>query len=120
MSKSRPNRSRPKRKRRNQSSRSRPPTSSRAPLVFVIVSVIAVVGIVLALVFGATGGGNSDEPKSDPKSLVGFDAAVAFAIRCAGCHGRGGTGGSAPRLSGGAVVAKYPNIDDQIDVVTNG
>jgi mono/diheme cytochrome c family protein len=49
-----------------------------------------------------------------------FDAALTFRQRCSGCHGLTGDGGTGPKLSGGAVTRKYPNIEDQIAVVANG
>jgi len=38
---------------------------------------------------------------------------------CSTCHGVDGQGGVGPKLAG-VVAEKYPNIDDQIAVVTNG
>ena len=43
-----------------------------------------------------------------------------FAANCSTCHGAHGEGSVGPRLSGGAVVRRYPNPADQIAVVTNG
>lgn len=92
---------------------------SRAPLVFGAVALVLVIAVVVAIVVGAGGGGNSGA-KDDPKSLEGFVPANAYLIRCSGCHGREGEGGVGPKLADGAVDRKYPNIQDQIDVVTNG
>ena len=49
-----------------------------------------------------------------------IDAAALFADRCAGCHGPDGGGGVGPQLSDGRVAAEYPDIEDQIVVVTDG
>jgi len=48
------------------------------------------------------------------------DGAAVFAGRCASCHGGTGGGGSGPPLDGGRMVEVYPDVADQIAVVTNG
>jgi mono/diheme cytochrome c family protein len=42
-----------------------------------------------------------------------------YEAHCATCHGVDGQGGVGPELAG-VVVDKYPNIEDQIAIVTNG
>lgn len=49
-----------------------------------------------------------------------IDGAAVFANRCASCHGRAGGGGLGPQLSKGRVVARFPDIADQVAVITNG
>jgi mono/diheme cytochrome c family protein len=39
--------------------------------------------------------------------------------RCASCHGNEGQGGQGPRLAG-TVVVNYPDVAEQIDLVTDG
>jgi hypothetical protein len=85
--------------------------TSKNPLVIGTVAVI-VVALVLAIVLPLVVGPGGDDSS--------FDAAAAFAQRCSGCHGATGGGGTGPQLSGGAVVRKYPNIEDQIAVVEHG
>lgn len=46
--------------------------------------------------------------------------AEVYADSCDGCHGADGEGGFGPELAGGAVIAKYPDVADQIAVVTDG
>ncbi len=53
----------------------------------------------------------------DPVLQQGRDIYVA---RCVSCHGATGAGGLGTKLNDGEVTKKYPDIDDQIDVVTNG
>jgi mono/diheme cytochrome c family protein len=77
--------------------------------------------IAAAVVLGACGSspevplGPDGEP--DPVLLVGRDV---FGNRCASCHGSDGGGGRGPKLNDGAVVEAYPDIAEQIDIVTNG
>ena len=77
-------------------------------------SALGALGILLAagLVAAACGGG-SDEA-SAPRT-----GAEVYAAYCATCHGADGQGGVGPKLAG-LMEAKYPDIDDQIAVVTNG
>jgi mono/diheme cytochrome c family protein len=48
------------------------------------------------------------------------DGAAVFSDNCAGCHGADGGGISGPPLNDGLVVANFPDIQDQVDVVTDG
>lgn len=48
------------------------------------------------------------------------DGAIVYADRCAACHGSAGEGGVGPTLAGGAVVEAFPDVADQILVVTGG
>jgi mono/diheme cytochrome c family protein len=50
------------------------------------------------------------------------DARIAdsYEQHCSTCHGLQGEGQLGPQLGDGAVVEKYPDIDDQIAVITNG
>ena len=50
----------------------------------------------------------------------GVDGAAVFSENCATCHGADGSGISGPPLNDGIVVTNFPDIQDQIDVVTNG
>ena len=45
--------------------------------------------------------------------------ATLFRANCASCHGADGSGGIGPKLAG-RVVSRFPNVDDQIAVVTKG
>ena len=59
-------------------------------------------------------------PSSADGQPAAVDGAAVFANRCASCHGGDGGGGLGPQLSGGLAVQRFPNIADQIGVVTNG
>ena len=60
----------------------------------------------------------SDAPATpdDPQLQLG---AEVYGTRCAGCHGQSGGGGAGVRLAGRMKEA-YPDIADQIAVVTEG
>ena len=59
---------------------------------------------------GGGGGGDSAEPTTGKE---------IYRARCATCHGVDGQGGVGPELAG-VVADRYPDIEDQIAVVTNG
>ena len=54
---------------------------------------------------------------SDPELVAGRRA---YIDRCANCHGNDGGGGRGTKLSAGLMIKRYPNIDDQIEIVTDG
>jgi mono/diheme cytochrome c family protein len=80
-----------------------------------VVDVVQVVALVCAAVFVVLLFTN--EPDDAVASDAGGDV---FADRCASCHGAEGEGGQGPRLYDGAVVARFPHVEDQIAVVTDG
>lgn len=45
---------------------------------------------------------------------------AVFATQCAKCHGARGQGGLGPQLAGGRVVERFPNVADQVEVVSEG
>lgn len=53
-----------------------------------------------------------------PFSERGADGAELYRRGCASCHGLQGEGGVGPAMDG--VTARYPDIDDHIDIVANG
>ena len=58
------------------------------------------------------------KPAAVPKSGPDTGQAI-FATRCASCHGADAGGGFGPTLAG-VVAQRYPNIADQVALVTNG
>ena len=69
------------------------------------------------LVLGAcSSAGAPAAPSDDPVLQKG---AEVFASKCASCHGQSGGGGAGPKLAG-RVEEVYPDIADQIAVITNG
>ncbi|MBM3658518.1 MAG: cytochrome c [Actinobacteria bacterium] len=76
---------------------------------------ITAAGLLLGagLLAAACGGGGSDDaatPRTGPE---------VYAAYCATCHGAAGQGGVGPKLAG-LMESAYPDIEDQIAVVTNG
>jgi len=79
-----------------------------------VVEVLALVAVAIFVIMlfanePDTGGSQADGP-----------GAGLYSANCASCHGSTGGGGVGPKLSGGAVVEAYPDVADEIDVVTNG
>jgi mono/diheme cytochrome c family protein len=60
-----------------------------------------------------------DEPTEEvaPEDV---DGAAIFSERCASCHGADGEGRNGPQLSDGRAVERFPDVQAQIDVVTDG
>lgn len=78
--------------------------------------VVIAVGLTLVALGCSSSGGKAGPTPSDPALAQGSQV---FEAHCATCHGAGGGGGAGPKLAG-TVTKDYPNIDDQIDVITNG
>jgi mono/diheme cytochrome c family protein len=70
-----------------------------------------------ATVFAACGGGQSAPPT--PTDPVLAQGQQIYNQKCASCHGKGGGGGMGPKLAN-VVEARYPNIADQIAVISEG
>ncbi len=81
-------------------------------LGFAAVAVVAVVGI-------ANGQSDDGGTEAAPEP-AGPDGGAVYEARCVACHGAAGEGGVGPALGDGAVAAAYPDIADQIAVITNG
>ena len=75
--------------------------------------------------FGATfvaacgGSGSTTSTTTVPADPVLAEGASIFKANCASCHGSQGQGGFGKKLAG-VVTEKYPNIDDEIALITNG
>lgn len=79
-----------------------------------IVLVAQVTAALCAALFVVLLFANEPEGPPAPKSL----GARVFSANCAVCHGSDGGGGAAPSLE--KIAHVYPNVADQIAVVTNG
>ena len=69
-------------------------------------------GVGEALMLPACGGGSDEAAR--PTTGVGI-----YKAYCKTCHGVDGQGFVGPQLAG-LMVTKYPDVDDQIALVTNG
>src|SRR6266545_102207 len=88
-------------------------TFKRVVNMIEIVTLVVVIGFVIALFANEPGGGSGGAARSGP----GYDVYLA---NCARCHGQDGQGGVGPKLAGGAVVRSFPDLADQIRLVENG
>lgn len=73
--------------------------------------------VAAASLTGCTGGGPPEVAGDDPVLIEGREI---YGSLCASCHTADGSGGRGPALNQGRVVAAYPVIEDQIELVTNG
>ena len=63
----------------------------------------------------------TNEPElGSSASPYGSSGAALFASNCAACHGNDGGGGTGLQLSDGKVRDAFPDVADEIAVVTNG
>ena len=63
---------------------------------------------------GSTAAGSSEQARQ------GGNGQSVYINNCATCHGSKGEGGIGPKLGGGAVASRFPNVSDEILVVTSG
>ncbi len=77
----------------------------------------------LVIIVGATAvaacGGGASSPAAPADDAVLVQGQQVYSQNCASCHGAAGGGGYGKKLAG-VVATKYPNIDDQIALITNG
>jgi mono/diheme cytochrome c family protein len=93
-----------------------------------LVEILAVVGfVVFVLLFTdkaekvSTTAQPSVASSGAPSSgAAGLDGKTLYLDNCAGCHGARGQGSLGPKIGSGAVVTAFPNVADQIKVVTDG
>jgi mono/diheme cytochrome c family protein len=73
----------------------------------------------LALVSGAcaSGGGSDVDLSSDPELQTGRDV---YNANCARCHGPEGGGGVGIKINDGLMEIRFPDIEDQIALITSG
>jgi mono/diheme cytochrome c family protein len=81
-----------------------------------VVEILVLIGTAVAAVLLFT---NQPESSSSA-SPYGPPGAALFAANCAACHGSDGGGGTGVQLSDGKVRAAFPDVADEIKVVTNG
>lgn len=70
---------------------------------------------------GRLRGGAAPDGDGPPSATAGDDAgARVFAEHCAACHGADGGGNVGPAIGDGRTVERFPDVADQIAVVTEG
>ena len=80
--------------------------------MIVVVVVLALAGLIVAC------GSNGAAPvPTDPVLATGQQV---YKAHCQTCHGAKGQGGTGMKLAGGRVAADFPNIADQIKVISIG
>jgi mono/diheme cytochrome c family protein len=82
-----------------------------------VVNGIEVVAVIAALIWVFMLFAN--DPSGGDATNAGPPGAATFASNCARCHGADGEGSIGPQLAG-KVAEKYPDVADEIAVVTNG
>lgn len=87
----------------------------RTQLAIGAVSILSLGFVVTAC--GARQAGVPAAPADDPVLVEGREIYIR---NCASCHGASGGGGRGPQLNGGRVLTLYPEIDDQVSLVSAG
>ena len=88
-------------------------------------ALVATIVLVGAMAFGAACGSKSmPNVAPQPKGKQAQDSELiegrsVFVANCQRCHGPRGQGQAGPRLAG-VVTSTFPNIQNEINVVTNG
>ena len=81
-------------------------------------TVVAIVAAALSLLLTACGGTAPDVGEgADPALIEGRSVWIG---QCASCHGASGGGGRGTQLNEGRVLDRFPEIADQITLVTEG
>jgi mono/diheme cytochrome c family protein len=78
------------------------------------------IGVAVVVVAAASVMGFFVIPTLTEQEFTTAEIADTWEMRCSTCHGMQGEGQLGPQLGDGAVVDAYPDIDDQIEVITEG
>jgi mono/diheme cytochrome c family protein len=85
-----------------------------------VVNALEMITLAVAVVFAVLLVAYRPPKPSVPVPAAGGVGATVFASNCASCHGTRAEGGIGPKLSGGAVLSSFPDIESEIAVVTKG
>ena len=96
----------------------------RAGAVLALASIAAAVVIITAFAdagpAGTERGGTSGPgPEAAPAATLARGETV-YRAHCQACHGRGGEGGVAPKFADGSAVARFAEVEDQVEFVLEG
>lgn len=83
---------------------------------------VALVACALILIGGACAAESPEAPlgaDGQPDSVLAEGRGI-YSSRCARCHGSSGGGGTGPKLGDGAVIETYPDIADQMQIISEG
>lgn len=80
---------------------------------------VAGLALVASCSFAAACASSSSTPAAPADDPVLVEGQRIYSQNCVSCHGSKGEGGYGKKLAG-VVETKYPNIDDEIAVITNG
>jgi mono/diheme cytochrome c family protein len=83
------------------------------------VNAVEVVAVVLALAAVFLLFINEPDDRSSAPGTPETPGAAIYSANCASCHGSAGEGSIGPRLAG-TVTESYPDVDDELAVVTDG
>jgi cytochrome c551 len=92
----------------------------RVVTVVQVFAVVCTLGFVVMLFANEPDAGGAAAPTNDAPQTAKVSGADVYSNRCAGCHGGDGAGGLGPQLSDGKVKARFPDIAEQIAVITDG
>ena len=90
----------------------------RLPRLLLLIAVIASIS--------AAGACAADDVPEVPVAADGsvdpalVDGRRIYIDRCANCHGNDGGGGRGTKLSDGLMIRRYPDIDEQVQIVADG
>ena len=68
----------------------------------------------------SAGGGATAAGAGKEQARVGGNGSSVYIANCATCHGSKGEGGIGPKLGGGTVASRFPNVADEVLLVSAG
>ena len=87
----------------------------RSWVVWAVVGAVTLVAcVVVVIVVG--GASDGDGPANDEA----VDGQALYEQHCANCHAVDGAGAIGPQLNDGRVVERFPDIDDEVAVISAG
>ena len=86
-------------------------------LLTMLFTTLAVAGLLVVGCTSPTEVPVGENGSQDPVLVTGQGV---YSARCQSCHGARGGGGRGPNITSDNVVAAFPNIADEIAVITNG
>jgi mono/diheme cytochrome c family protein len=84
------------------------------------VNAVEIVGLLAIAVFVVMLFVNEPDDGGGAAAGDGGPGAELYSANCARCHGGDGGGGIGPQLSDGQVVDAFPDVEGEIEVVTDG